>query len=102
MRITCATRLFQSRVNEKQTRERTGHKSDSLFRYQKRSEIQVRDVSNTLGNEESKIEDKLLDLFDKGITDEILADLDIPKDKTKENSTSIVNPIFNNCSFWMK
>lgn len=117
MRITCATRLFQSGVNEKQTRETTGHKSDSLFRYQKPSEIQVRDVSNTLGppiattstntcssNEESKIEDKLLDLFDEGITDEILAVLDISEDKTRENSTSIVNPIFNNCSvnFWMK
>ena len=78
----------------------------------------MRHVSNTLGppvattstntcssNEESKIEvDSLLNSFDEGIPDEILADLNIPEDKTRENSSSIENPIFNNCSvnFWMK
>ena len=48
LRITCATRLFQNGVNEKQTRERTGHRSDSLIRYQKPSEKQVKVVSDAL------------------------------------------------------
>jgi integrase len=38
LRITCATRLFQRSVEEKQIRERTGHRSDSLFRYEKPSD----------------------------------------------------------------
>ena len=47
----------------------------------------------------------LLNLFDDGISDELLADLDIPEDNAKGNSSSNVNnPIFNNCTvnFWMK
>jgi integrase len=48
LRITCATRLFQRSVQEKQIRERTGHRSDSLFRYEKPSDEQVSFVSNVL------------------------------------------------------
>ena len=48
LRITCATRLFQRSVEEKQIRERTGHRSDSLFRYEKASDEQVSFVSNVL------------------------------------------------------
>ena len=49
LRITCATRLFQHNVEEKLARERTGHKSDALFSYQKPSEKQLDNVSNVLG-----------------------------------------------------
>lgn len=49
LRITCATRLFQHNAEEKLARERTGHKSDALFSYQKPSEKQLDNVSNVLG-----------------------------------------------------
>ena len=49
LRITCATRLFQHNVEEKLAKERTGHKSNALFSYQKPSEKQVGNVSNVLG-----------------------------------------------------
>ena len=49
LRVTCATRMFQNSVNEKLTRERTGHKSNALFDYQKPSKQQIKDVSNILG-----------------------------------------------------
>ena len=46
LRITCATRLFQHNVEEKLARERTGHKSNALFSYQKPGEKQLDNVSN--------------------------------------------------------
>lgn len=49
LRITSATLLFQHNVEEKLARERTGHKSDALFSYQKPSEKQLDNVSNVLG-----------------------------------------------------
>ena len=48
LRITCATRLFHNSVEEKQIRERTGHTSNSLFRYEKPSNEQITFVSNSL------------------------------------------------------
>ena len=68
LRITCATRLFQHNVEEKLARERTGHKSNALFSYQKPSEKQLDNVSNVLGavmastemeNEHSSVKDEL-------------------------------------------
>ena len=41
LRISCATRLFQHNIEEKLARERTGHKSNALFSYQKPSEKQL-------------------------------------------------------------
>ena len=86
MRITCATRLFQNGVNEKQTRERTGHRSDSLFRYQKPSEKQVKVVSDAVAppvdlsfsTSEFKDETYWSSIVDDEISDEVLASLDIP------------------------
>ena len=49
LRVTCAFRLFQSNVDEKQIRERTGHVSNALFTYEKASEDQAKRVSNILG-----------------------------------------------------
>ena len=48
LRITCATRLFQHNVEERLARERTGHKSNALFSYQKPNEKQLDNVSNVL------------------------------------------------------
>ena len=45
LRITCARRLFQESVEEGLIRERTGHRSDALFRYERKSEAQERRVS---------------------------------------------------------
>lgn len=49
LRITCASRLFQNRVEEKLARERTGHRSVALLKYQKPSEKQLENVSDVLG-----------------------------------------------------
>ena len=48
LRITCATRLFQSKVDEKLIRDRTGHRSNVLFSYKKSSLAQQMNVTNTL------------------------------------------------------
>ena len=37
LRIACATKLFDSGVEEKLLRERTGHRSDALLTYEKPS-----------------------------------------------------------------
>ena len=46
--ITCATRLFENSVEEKIARERTGHTSNSLLRYQKPSKEQTMLASKVL------------------------------------------------------
>lgn len=45
LRVPSATRLFQNSVDEKLTRERIGHRSNSLFGYQKASDKHVQNVS---------------------------------------------------------
>ncbi len=47
--VTCASRLFQEGVEEKLVRERTGHKSNALFGYEKASKKQLQNVSDTSG-----------------------------------------------------
>ena len=49
LRVTCATRLFQNSVGEALIRERTGHRSDALLRYERKSEEQEKIVSTVLG-----------------------------------------------------
>ncbi len=49
LRVTCASTLFQNNVEEKLIRERTGHISNALFRYEKPSEEQIKCVSDCLG-----------------------------------------------------
>ena len=53
LRVTCASRLFQSGVDEKFIRERTGHVSNALFKYEKASEDQAKHVSNILSADQS-------------------------------------------------
>ena len=49
LRVTCATRLFQSKVDEKLIRDRTGHRSNALLlSYKKSSLAQQMNVNNTL------------------------------------------------------
>ena len=47
--VTCASTLFQNDVEEKLTRERTGHISNALFKYEKPSKEQSKCVSECLG-----------------------------------------------------
>ena len=48
LRVACATRLFQSKVDEKLIRDGTGHRSNALFSYEKSSLAQQMNVRNTL------------------------------------------------------
>ena len=62
MRVTCVSKLFNSGVEEKLIRERTGHRSNALFAYEKTSEKKVFHVSALLGAEtktENNKEEKL-------------------------------------------
>lgn len=49
LRITCASKLFQSGVEEKLIRQRTGHRSDALLRYEHPSVTQLSKASSVLG-----------------------------------------------------
>ena len=49
--VTCVSKLFDSGVEEKLIRERTGHRSNALFAYEKTSEKKVSHVSALLGAE---------------------------------------------------
>ena len=57
LRVTCVSKLFNSGVEEKLIRERTGHRSNALFAYEKTSEKKVSHVSALLGAE-TKTENK--------------------------------------------
>ena len=57
LRVTCVSKLFNSGVEEKLIRERTGHRSNALFAYGKTSEENVSHVSALLGAE-TEIEKK--------------------------------------------
>ena len=48
LRVTCATRLYQNSIDDKRTRERTGHKSNALERYERPCKEQIREVSECL------------------------------------------------------
>ena len=53
LRVTCVSKLFNSGVEEKLIRERTGHSSNALFAYEKTSEEKVSHVSSLLAPERS-------------------------------------------------
>ena len=46
LRVTCVSKLFNSGVEEKLIRERTGHRSNALFAYEKTSEKKVSKTEN--------------------------------------------------------
>ena len=49
LRVTCASRLLQNTAEEKLIRERTGHKTNALFLYEKGSKTRLENVSKSLG-----------------------------------------------------
>ena len=53
LRVTCASRLFQSGVDKKLIIECTGHVCNALFKYEKISEDQAKHVSNILSTDQS-------------------------------------------------
>jgi hypothetical protein len=53
LRVTCASRLFQRGVDEKLIRDRIGHVSNALFKYEKASADQAKHVSNILSADQS-------------------------------------------------
>ena len=59
LRVTCASSLFNAGVEEKLIRERTGHRSDSLFKYEKPSKEKITEVSSVLGPSTSATEVKI-------------------------------------------
>ena len=54
-RVTCTTRLFQESVDERLIRERTGHKLNALFKWEKSSIEQQHQVNKILGPPAQKI-----------------------------------------------
>ena len=55
MRVTCATNLFQNGVEEKIIRERTGHQSNALMRYEHPTEKQMVKASTALASVDTKV-----------------------------------------------
>ena len=49
LRVACVSSLFNAGVDEKLIRERSGHRSNALFQYEKPAEENVPKVSNILG-----------------------------------------------------
>ena len=49
LRVTCASSLFNARVDSKLIRNRTGHRSDALLKYEKAEEKVISHVSPSLG-----------------------------------------------------
>ena len=49
LRVTCASSLFNAGVEEKLIRERTGHRSNALLKYEKPSKANKGKVSYLLG-----------------------------------------------------
>ena len=49
LRVTCVSSLFNAGMEEKLIRERSGHRTNALFQYEKPTEENVSKVSKTLG-----------------------------------------------------
>ena len=49
LRVTCASSLFNANVDSKLIRERTGHRSDALLKYEKANASTAMNVSTILG-----------------------------------------------------
>ena len=77
LRITTASRLFNNSVDEKLIRERTGHRSNALFHYEKNSTAQELEVSKILGP-------TALDLPNFDISDDIMTNQEIPSNVSLE------------------
>ena len=93
LRVTWAIQLFQHSVDDKLTRERTGHQSNVLFNYEKNSVEQERNVNKILGppvigenydesnakTEDIEVEDiSGLGDLECGVSDEVLSQMPLP------------------------
>ena len=82
LHIMCASRLFQSSVEEKLVRELTGHRSNALFGYQKSSTDQVDKVSEVLGPSIDNCHKEVMlfgDALNDTILDDIVANIPLPE-----------------------
>lgn len=98
LRVTCATRLFQESVPEKLIRERTGHRSNALFRYEKKSVEQERNVSDLLGPPRDVVD--VVDVPDLDLNyevrDEELCNMPMPSEVF---DIEMSKSVFHNCTF---
>ena len=107
LRKTTATRLFQSNVEEKLIRERTGHRSNALFKYEHKSKEQEKFVSSLLGppNLDSVDQNPNSSMFDNNdlVSDEVLANIDmsdligasnVTSNSTSQNSTPMTQVVY--------
>ncbi|XP_031573097.1 zinc finger MYM-type protein 4-like [Actinia tenebrosa] len=122
LRITCASRLFQNQVDEKLIRDRTGHRSNALLKYEKSSLQQETVVSNLLGPPLANLTDNSstvatstktsssetnvscskvledIESLDFEVADELLGNMVLP-DTSNAANVVISGSIFNNCTF---
>ena len=98
LRVTCATRLFQESVPEKLIRERSGHRSNALFRYEKKSAEQERNVSDLLGPPRDVVD--VVDVPDLDLNyevrDEELCNMLMPSEVF---DLDMSKSVFHNCTF---
>jgi hypothetical protein len=57
-RVTCVSKLFNSNVQDKLIRERSGHRSNALCRYEETNEEKVAHISSILGPDSDKTANK--------------------------------------------
>ena len=118
LRITTASRLFQNSVQEKLIRQRTGHRSNALFTYEKNSAQQEMEVSKLLGPSEelpnfeisseifenNQTGHEITEFKDCEISDEVLSNIAIPKASSSlsKSSVDLSKAVFNNCTIVFK
>ena len=104
LRVTCASALFQHGVDEKIIRERTGHRSNALFKYEKASKEQISNVSRILGPSTSleKVDDTVEVVSSTSITENLEENVNVSSTSVNEesaakNAVSFQTPYFVNC-----
>ena len=104
LRVTCATALFQHGVDEKFIRERTGHRSNALFKYEKASKEQISNVSRILGPSTSLEKDEVTveDVSSTSITENIeesvnVSSTSVIEERAAKNAVTFQTPYFVNC-----
>jgi len=91
LRVTCASSLFNAGVEEKLIRQRTGHRSNSLFNYEKPSEENVAKISGLLGPTTNYATKK----------DEEIARSSSSTSTASNSNIVIEGGEFSNCSFYL-
>lgn len=112
LRVTCATRLFQESVEERLIRERTGHRSNALFKYEKSSVEQQHQVSKILGPPENRettgkrsnaevseneLESLLPTDLEFEVSDDVLSNMPLP-DYCTNGIENFSRCVFHNCT----